>query len=262
MRVLAGAKRLSTPPALRRSLSESSLGCPASRDEEQLRRHCSTLPDSLRAPASPRGPTAEEQERSGSSMRYSLYQSPHLLLLQGYSQQHVSTAQAFPLTPLAFFFFLPFCAFRAPLHAPKSAGMGSCLHGWSCWGGVVGWVVRESKARSWVEIFLGSWLWSHRESPGAASLPRCEADPVLQEEGWELPRPRLAASLLAHVMRGSDETRLGASAPQPGRHWENWKGLGQLFWLMATLSRLNIWLVRDFQLCFGAAALISLLQAH
>ncbi|KAI6076517.1 Ras-associating and dilute domain-containing protein [Aix galericulata] len=86
MRVLAGAKRLSTPPALRRSLSESSLGRPASRDEEQLRRHCSTLPDSLRAPASPRGPAAEE--RSGSSMRYSLYQSPHLLLLQGYSQQH------------------------------------------------------------------------------------------------------------------------------------------------------------------------------
>uniref|UniRef100_A0A8B9ZI44 Ras-associating and dilute domain-containing protein n=1 Tax=Anas platyrhynchos TaxID=8839 RepID=A0A8B9ZI44_ANAPL len=61
MRVLAGAKRLSTPPALRRSLSESSLGCPASRDEEH-----------------------------GSSMRYSLYQSPHLLLLQGYSQQHDS----------------------------------------------------------------------------------------------------------------------------------------------------------------------------
>ncbi|XP_035195981.1 LOW QUALITY PROTEIN: ras-associating and dilute domain-containing protein [Oxyura jamaicensis] len=88
MRVLAGAKRLSTPPALRRSLSESSLGRSASRDEEQLRRHCSTLPDSLRAPASPRGPAAEE--RSGSSMRYSLYQSPHLLLLQGYSQQHDS----------------------------------------------------------------------------------------------------------------------------------------------------------------------------
>lgn len=128
-------------------------------------------------------------------------------------------------------------------------------------GGVVGWVeravVRELKAPSWVEIFLGIWLWSRGESPGAASLPWCEADPVLQEEGWELPRPRLAASLLAHVMRGSDETCLGASALQPGRHWENWKGLGQLFWLMATLSRLNIWLVRDFQLCFGAAVLIS-----
>ncbi|XP_052535519.1 ras-associating and dilute domain-containing protein isoform X1 [Tympanuchus pallidicinctus] len=73
MRVLAGAKRLGTPPALRRSLSESSLGRP--RDEE-LRRRCPAL----------RGP----EERSGSSMRYSLYHSPHLLLLQGYSQQHDS----------------------------------------------------------------------------------------------------------------------------------------------------------------------------
>ncbi|XP_015732291.1 ras-associating and dilute domain-containing protein isoform X2 [Coturnix japonica] len=73
MRVLAGAKRLGTPPALRRSLSESSLSRP--RDEE-LRRHCPAL----------RGP----EERSGSSMRYSLYHSPHLLLLQGYSQQHDS----------------------------------------------------------------------------------------------------------------------------------------------------------------------------
>ncbi|XP_042720268.1 LOW QUALITY PROTEIN: ras-associating and dilute domain-containing protein [Lagopus leucura] len=73
MRVLAGAKRSAPPPALRRSLSESSLGRP--RDEE-LRRHCPAL----------RGP----EERSGSSMRYSLYHSPHLLLLQGYSQQHDS----------------------------------------------------------------------------------------------------------------------------------------------------------------------------
>lgn len=120
------------------------------------------------------------------------------------------------------------------------------------------------KACRWVEIFWGEiWLWSHGESPEAASLPRREADPVLQDEGWELPRPRLAASLLANVTKGSDETaRLGASAPQPGRHWENWKGLGQLFWLMATLSGLNIWLVRDFQLRLGAAALFCLLQAH
>ncbi|NXY33314.1 RADIL protein, partial [Pomatorhinus ruficollis] len=42
-------------------------------------RHCSTLPGS---PAAARS--------GGSSMRYSLYQSPHLLLLQGYSQQHDS----------------------------------------------------------------------------------------------------------------------------------------------------------------------------
>ncbi|NXC31837.1 RADIL protein, partial [Campylorhamphus procurvoides] len=44
----------------------------------RLQRHCSTLPGSPAA------------ARSGGSMRYSLYQSPHLLLLQGYSQQHDS----------------------------------------------------------------------------------------------------------------------------------------------------------------------------
>ncbi|XP_062359364.1 ras-associating and dilute domain-containing protein [Cinclus cinclus] len=60
----AGAERRGPPPALRRSLSETSL---------------STLPGS---PAAARS--------GGSSMRYSLYQSPHLLLLQGYSQQHDS----------------------------------------------------------------------------------------------------------------------------------------------------------------------------
>uniref|UniRef100_A0A663F542 Ras-associating and dilute domain-containing protein n=1 Tax=Aquila chrysaetos chrysaetos TaxID=223781 RepID=A0A663F542_AQUCH len=65
----AGAERRGPPPALRRSLSETSLGNP---------RHCSTLPGSPAA------------ARSGGSMRYSLYQSPHLLLLQGYSQQHDS----------------------------------------------------------------------------------------------------------------------------------------------------------------------------
>uniref|UniRef100_A0A8D0FGD2 Ras-associating and dilute domain-containing protein n=1 Tax=Strix occidentalis caurina TaxID=311401 RepID=A0A8D0FGD2_STROC len=63
----AGAERRGPPPppaapALRRSLSETSLGHPA-------------------RPAA---------ARSGGSMRYSLYQSPHLLLLQGYSQQHDS----------------------------------------------------------------------------------------------------------------------------------------------------------------------------
>ncbi|NXG60782.1 RADIL protein, partial [Hemiprocne comata] len=71
------------PPALRRSLSETSLGNPTRRagaaagTGERLQRLCSTLPGSPAA-------------RSGGSMRYSLYQSPHLLLLQGYSQQHDS----------------------------------------------------------------------------------------------------------------------------------------------------------------------------
>ncbi|NXJ66725.1 RADIL protein, partial [Rostratula benghalensis] len=74
------------PPLLRRSLSETSLGCPVRRggpgsgpgSGEGFQRHCSTLPGSPAA------------ARSGGSMRYSLYQSPHLLLLQGYSQQHDS----------------------------------------------------------------------------------------------------------------------------------------------------------------------------
>ncbi|XP_074696380.1 ras-associating and dilute domain-containing protein [Strix aluco] len=89
----AGAERRGPPPppaapALRRSLSETSLGHPARRagtgtgtgagTGERLLRHCSTLPGSPAA------------ARSGGSMRYSLYQSPHLLLLQGYSQQHDS----------------------------------------------------------------------------------------------------------------------------------------------------------------------------
>ncbi|KAM9291125.1 ras-associating and dilute domain-containing protein [Morus bassanus] len=84
----AGAERRGAPPALRRSLSETSLGNPARRAGpgagagagagQRLQRHCSTLPGSPAA------------ARSGGSMRFSLYQSPHLLLLQGYSQQHDS----------------------------------------------------------------------------------------------------------------------------------------------------------------------------
>ncbi|XP_050173330.1 ras-associating and dilute domain-containing protein isoform X2 [Myiozetetes cayanensis] len=85
-RAAAGAERRGAPPALRRSLSETSLGTPARRAGtgagagagSWLQRHCSTLPGSPAA------------ARSGGSMRYSLYQSPHLLLLQGYSQQHDS----------------------------------------------------------------------------------------------------------------------------------------------------------------------------
>ncbi|KAM6319832.1 ras-associating and dilute domain-containing protein [Podargus strigoides] len=87
-RAPAGTERRGPPPALRRSLSETSLGPSARRDGtgagsgagsgERLPRHCSSLPGSAAA------------ARSGGSMRYSLYQSPHLLLLQGYSQQHDS----------------------------------------------------------------------------------------------------------------------------------------------------------------------------
>ncbi|KAF4800831.1 Ras-associating and dilute domain-containing protein [Turdus rufiventris] len=89
----AGAERRGPPPALRRSLSETSLGTPVRRagsgagtgsgagSGARLQRHCSTLPGS---------PAAARSGGSSSSMRYSLYQSPHLLLLQGYSQQHDS----------------------------------------------------------------------------------------------------------------------------------------------------------------------------
>ncbi|XP_064376231.1 ras-associating and dilute domain-containing protein [Dromaius novaehollandiae] len=81
MRLPAGAKRPGPPPALRRSLSETSLGRPAPRRDDPLLRHYSTLPETLRGAGA--GP------RDG-SVRFSLYQCPHLLLLQGYSQQHDS----------------------------------------------------------------------------------------------------------------------------------------------------------------------------
>ncbi|NXD61751.1 RADIL protein, partial [Eolophus roseicapillus] len=66
----------------------TSLGIPARRvgtgagpgPGERVQRHCSTLP----------GSPAAARSGGSSSMRYSLYQSPHLLLLQGYSQQHDS----------------------------------------------------------------------------------------------------------------------------------------------------------------------------
>uniref|UniRef100_A0A8C3SRL7 Rap associating with DIL domain n=1 Tax=Chelydra serpentina TaxID=8475 RepID=A0A8C3SRL7_CHESE len=91
MTLLTGCKRHSTPPTLRRSVSETSLSHVGSPEEEPLKRHYSTLPETIRGPESPRderpAPTAE---RNGSSVRYSLYQSPHLLLLQGYSYQHDS----------------------------------------------------------------------------------------------------------------------------------------------------------------------------
>ncbi|XP_075292437.1 LOW QUALITY PROTEIN: ras-associating and dilute domain-containing protein [Opisthocomus hoazin] len=72
---LSGAAPLRPPPPppLRRSLSESSLGRPVRRG-----------PGGRLCPPPPGSPAAR------SSMRYSLYQSPHLLLLQGYSQQHDS----------------------------------------------------------------------------------------------------------------------------------------------------------------------------
>ncbi|XP_062443893.1 ras-associating and dilute domain-containing protein isoform X1 [Rhea pennata] len=84
----AGAEPPGPPPTLRRSLSETSLGRPAPRRDDPLRRHYSTLPETLRGPAGARdGPAGE---RPAGNACFSLYQSPHLLLLQGYSQQHDS----------------------------------------------------------------------------------------------------------------------------------------------------------------------------
>ncbi|KAF5918289.1 hypothetical protein HPG69_002931 [Diceros bicornis minor] len=63
-----GGARSPPPPRLRRTVSETSLS------------QAATLPDATQGP----------EEPSQDAMRYSLYESPHLLLLQGYSQQHDS----------------------------------------------------------------------------------------------------------------------------------------------------------------------------
>ncbi|XP_054849596.1 ras-associating and dilute domain-containing protein [Eublepharis macularius] len=94
MTLLTGCKSHSTPPPLRRTVSENSLnqaGAQDEREEEGFKRHYSTLPETLQCPENTRGgqPVLQE-EQSSSILRHSLYQSPHLLLLQGYSQQHDS----------------------------------------------------------------------------------------------------------------------------------------------------------------------------
>ncbi|XP_068940863.1 ras-associating and dilute domain-containing protein [Petaurus breviceps papuanus] len=86
-----GCKRNSTPPTLRRTVSETSLSHPSTKEEEPRGRNSTSLDPNR----SPEDPVKELQDsvwetNSSSNMRYSLYQSPHLLLLQGYSQQHDS----------------------------------------------------------------------------------------------------------------------------------------------------------------------------
>uniref|UniRef100_A0A7M4FDG7 Rap associating with DIL domain n=1 Tax=Crocodylus porosus TaxID=8502 RepID=A0A7M4FDG7_CROPO len=95
MTLLTGYQRHATPPSLRRSVSETSLSQPGSQEEE-LKKHYSTLPETMRGLETSLGESpapAPTEERTGGSMRYSLYQSPHLLLLQGYSQQHEKTKE-------------------------------------------------------------------------------------------------------------------------------------------------------------------------
>ncbi|XP_031796868.1 ras-associating and dilute domain-containing protein isoform X3 [Sarcophilus harrisii] len=90
----AGCKRNSTPPTLRRTVSETSLNH-TSAQEEEPKGHYPTLLDPSQSPEDPRKelPDPVLERNNSSSMRYSLYQSPHLLLLQGYSQQHEKTKE-------------------------------------------------------------------------------------------------------------------------------------------------------------------------
>ncbi|XP_061455649.1 ras-associating and dilute domain-containing protein isoform X4 [Rhineura floridana] len=92
MTLLTGCKSHPTPPQLRRTVSETSLsqaGALGEGEEEPFKRHYSTLPETLQCLGNTRdGQPIPAEEQNGSHMRYSLYQSPHLLLLQGYSQQH------------------------------------------------------------------------------------------------------------------------------------------------------------------------------
>lgn len=67
-----------------RSLSETSLnlvGLPG----EEPKRYYSTLPGPIRTRSA--RDTEIRKERDGGGVKHSLYQSPHLLLLQGYNQQ-------------------------------------------------------------------------------------------------------------------------------------------------------------------------------
>ncbi|XP_044534713.1 ras-associating and dilute domain-containing protein [Gracilinanus agilis] len=87
----AACKRNSTPPTLRRTVSETSLS-QTNTQEEEPKGHYSTLLDPNRSPDNPNKELQApiEERNNSNNMRYSLYQSPHLLLLQGYSQQHDS----------------------------------------------------------------------------------------------------------------------------------------------------------------------------
>ncbi|XP_028850560.1 ras-associating and dilute domain-containing protein isoform X2 [Denticeps clupeoides] len=77
-----------------RSLSETSLNRLCGVGEEP-KRYYSTLPGPIRARCTRDGTSAREavgsgrrkEERDGGGVRHSLYQSPHLLLLQGYNRQ-------------------------------------------------------------------------------------------------------------------------------------------------------------------------------
>lgn len=103
MTLLTECKGHAPPPPLRRTVSETSLSQAGGQDageEELFQRHYSTLPETLRCLESGRdGWQLPAEEQNGNAVRFSLYQSPHLLLLQGYSQQHVSAPGSLPGRP-------------------------------------------------------------------------------------------------------------------------------------------------------------------
>ncbi|XP_030069091.1 ras-associating and dilute domain-containing protein isoform X2 [Microcaecilia unicolor] len=83
---MSGCKSVSTTPSFRRTLSEASLNHAEAQDEK-LKRHYSTLPEAMWSEESMDEKHGPSGERSN-SLRCSLYQCPHLLLLQGYNQQY------------------------------------------------------------------------------------------------------------------------------------------------------------------------------
>ncbi|XP_043945427.1 ras-associating and dilute domain-containing protein isoform X2 [Protopterus annectens] len=72
--------------SLRRSLSETSLHQAGTQNEE-IKRYCSTLPGPI-INVNMDAREHKKQEEKENSIRQSLHQFPHLLLLQGYSQQN------------------------------------------------------------------------------------------------------------------------------------------------------------------------------
>lgn len=112
----------------------------------------------LRRSASETSLSPAAQEPGQDAMRYSLYESPHLLLLQGYSQQHVS-----PCRPT----FLPVLA-EHPLPPRGCPALGA-----------MGW-------QSWTSLGLGPRLASLLSSSGPAGfweLPRLLGT-LLPGTGW------------------------------------------------------------------------------
>nr|XP_015216000.1 PREDICTED: ras-associating and dilute domain-containing protein isoform X2 [Lepisosteus oculatus] len=83
-----GSMTLNPGSSFCRSLSETSLNLVGEPGDEP-KRYYSTLPGPLRGRSTREGPLTgrRKEERDAGGVRHSLYQSPHLLLLQGYNQR-------------------------------------------------------------------------------------------------------------------------------------------------------------------------------